>query len=125
MPIQIWGEKGSLDFAQMDVMAIPCHMKVTLDQGKFDIENLNECVWDRDESLSYLNMRNDLILYHNQASFVEKNYDSDIITENSILTKLRADMTEPHWFKSYLQRNILYDESDWLQLGQESVYEFN
>ena len=48
MPIQIWGEKGSLDFAQFDVMAIPCHMKVTLDQGQFEIENLNECVWDKD-----------------------------------------------------------------------------
>ena len=35
--LEIWGHQGGLDFAQIDVMAIPCHMQVTLEFGQFDI----------------------------------------------------------------------------------------
>ena len=42
-------------------------MQVTLEYGKFEIEDFEQCNWDKDAAIEYFEYRSDLIVYHNQA----------------------------------------------------------
>ena len=88
-------------------------------------EELDECKsWNQPAAFEYLGIRNDLLVYHNQKTFKQEAFGDDRVLHHSVLKKLRADMLSPHWFKTFVQTAELNDEIAWLQLGQESIVEF-
>ena len=72
--IELWGEKGSLDFSQLDVMAIPCHLRYELAGNNTykDAIAYDDCNWDRDATIEYLTKGSsgrdisvDIVIYYN------------------------------------------------------------
>ena len=105
-------------------MAIPCGQKETEIGAETD-RIRDDCNWDRETAVDYLRNLNILILKNKDKLHVE-NYDLEQrIVTRTFYESIRADEANPHYFRTYIQKQVVEDETSLLQLGQsdEEMYE--
>ena len=70
-PGAIWGSEYSGSFANIDIMAVPCHMGQAFWADPVYTEPADYCNWNQTEALSYMENL-ELTLFYNKFSFLPK-----------------------------------------------------
>lgn len=120
--IDIFGYQSSGTYSLFDVMAIPCHTNETL-WGAPEARIRDDCIWDRDEAMKYMETINIVALY-NEGHFLQDEISDDRRIEyRSTFRQLRADVSKPHWFPTFIHTTELQDEVKLIQYGaQEELF---
>ena len=89
MDIELRGTEMSGMFNTLDVMVVPCAVKLTLIGGKED-RIPPECEMNREKSMSWFQNFN-IVTYYNQGRFLQDLYNEDRITWKSYTTFSQMD----------------------------------
>ena len=101
----IYGREDILTYGHIDIAAVPCSMNLKYDfpAGPIDIID-PECVRDLDAAKKYIRPPN-LLLYMNQQSFNQENYDDESIEKYSTFVTRQFDENVPTFFPIDIQKN--------------------
>ena len=61
-----------------------------------------------------------MLLYYNQETFIEDEYDETSIKRESEVISIQSDEFRPNWVHSKIAQNYLSDRSDYLQISGAS-----
>jgi len=77
--VELFGAESTGNFALVEVVAVPCNMKLTQDLfGGFEDRIDEDCVWDLDKQTEYLRPPN-MVAFHNQERLNTEKYGEESI----------------------------------------------
>ena len=120
--VEIWGAEHDKNMYQrFEWVLVPCNYVHAEIEPTGDFIS-PECIADREAQMDYLgNMR--LTWMTTEQRFIQSTYDQSIKSSTRIHTR-QSDNKKPSWFSGQLQVNVLEDEIDRLQYGQQDEHEF-
>ena len=114
--IPLYGDSNVSKYSFIDVMAIPCGQKETEIGAERD-RIREDCNWDREAAVDYFRDLNILIL-KNKDKLHTQNFDlKERVSKHTNFEPIRADEANPHYFRTYIQKQVIDDETSLLQLG--------
>lgn len=114
--IDLHGTETDADHTHIDLMFLPCNHRLTK-LGALDDRIDDECVPILEEQIKYLGEL-DLILYYNQEFFAQTEFGDASIERVSVLENFQLDQFRPNWLQSVVSRNLLADETAYIQYGE-------
>ena len=66
-----------------------------------------------------------ITVFHNQQVFHVNQYNEERISHISTQSKVLLVTNQPSWTEGFVKKNMLYDETDFMQLGQSDQEAFN
>ena len=122
LDIKIFGAYNGAYHSVLDVMLVPCNVKNTVLGGEED--NIpTDCNWDRQAAIDYIGDLN-IVAYYNQGRFNPIGFGEESIQTSSTIHKDRTDTYHSTWIPVHIEKNILEDEVQIVQMGQASEHEF-
>ena len=79
---------------------------------------------DLNEQIKYLGSLN-LVVYYNSHHFFANEFGGSRIEKLSTIKSLQVDEYRPTWVQALVQKDILNDEIDYFQYGQQEEIYFN
>ena len=77
---------------------------------------VDECIWDEDKQRQYLDSFNMRLLVEDQT-FEQDEYGMRSISRRSRFHQQQVSAGSNVWIEGFFKRNMLEDESDYLQYG--------
>ena len=116
--LEIYGSKNQGSFAQLALLAVPCHVRESRLVKRSQDYIRDDCIWDYDEAIKVIRSTSvDFVLIYNDAKFNHKGFNDESVTESSTIAKVRLDAGAPMWTRTMLNQKSLEDETDYLQYG--------
>lgn len=108
-PLLIYGKERNDEYQRIEIVLVPCNY-IHTHLGYTGDSIAPECVADLDAQLEYLGPI-DVMLYHTEEHFQYDNYGEEAIVKKSYLFNQQVNEKIPNWINTYVQRNLLSDES--------------
>ena len=121
--LPLFGTQAVKTFGSLQFMAVPCNMRLT------HIGGLSErisptCVDDLEKQIEYLGSMNFVTYYNKQELTIQEFSPEKKISRTSAIKQVQADQYRPSWIEASVQKDMLQDEIQVFQLGNQEETEY-
>ena len=111
------------NYARLELVLLPCNY-VHAEFGDVGDSISDECIADQTEQINYLgNMRS--VVYFSDAAFKQNQYGAASVKRTSKFFTQQTDNFKPSWLFGQVVTNLLIDEAELIQYGQEDEKTFH
>ena len=113
--IELYGPESGGTYGELDLALLPCNTRL-IPHGARDDRISPQCVANLDKQIEYIGATN-LIVYYNQATFVEDDFSEARIDRHSTIRNIQVDQYRPNFVFGKIQASKLVDSIDLVQYG--------
>ena len=124
--IDIYDTESGADYGGLDILVLPCNnaWPIPRSEGGTDQGVSDDCNWDQKKTLEHLYGGLNTVIMNNSGHFIQTQFDESSIEYGSHLTEVFVDGQRGSWVDLKIKHTHLDDESQYLQLGTTTKYDF-
>ena len=121
--LQTWGNENNENYQRVEIQVTPCNYVHYYFGNETEDDIHPECVENLEDQKTYLGALN-LIVYTSHDDFYSNKFGDESIESVSKLLNMQIDEHKPNWTQSYINKNIVSDDTDLIDYGDTTERTF-